>query len=215
MGFTSASQHIYSWPSIMCTSDTPGQQIASTPRLAVEELIGAYGDFYHLAWERAGGKVACTTLETLFDKRSYVYSLLTTRHGINLDPIAPTIYINIVLWQVREATPEQLRALRHSLEDNFRKTDVDLQCGIELLFWGLSIDIDTKVFLYPRWVQILARLLNVHLLLKPETRAKLATVLLGFVFGNEDPDWWSPMAFRNIVYADLDLFEPDSHQGVV
>jgi hypothetical protein len=113
-----------------------------------------------------------------------------------------------MLWNYKAYSADLLARLYLYYRENFRRNDVDLGSGIELLMWALGVDLTSQEWENPEWLNLLTRMLSVERKLQESTRAKLSQKLLDFVAPKcrkETRAWWRPEYVRIIVFRELGL----------
>lgn len=171
-----------------------------------EEFISLYVELRKVAVARLAASPSHTAMSHLFSKSHHIQRLLAKSKGITLNPVVPILYINILLWETETWSVASSSQLRDFYTKNLKRTDVDLEGGVELLFWGLMFDFSSNSVLRPDWMQLIGRFLHVVTTLNTETRALLSKTLLEFVTAlhpDNESEWWSGEALREIVHNEL------------
>jgi hypothetical protein len=171
-----------------------------------EEFISLYVELRMVAVARLAASPSHTAISHLFSNSHHIQRLLTKSKGITLSPVAPILYINILLWETETWSVASSSQLRDFYTKNLKRSDIDLEGGVELLFWGLMFDFCSNSVLRPDWVRLIARFMHVVTTLKTETRALLSKTLLGFVTAlhpDKESEWWSGEALREIVHNEF------------
>lgn len=171
-----------------------------------EEFIALYVELRKVAVARLAASPPHTAMSHLFSKSHHIQRLLTKGKGITLNPLVPILYINILLWETETWSDTSSSQLRDFYNKNPERTDVDLEGGVEVLFWGLMFDFSRNSVLRPDWMRLIGRFMHVVSTLNTETKSLLSKTLLEFVtalYPDNESEWWSGRALQEIMHKEL------------
>ena len=183
-----------------------------------EELIGAYGNFYREAQNRAAGSLAASSAlpETpempvyrLFRNGTPINRLLTDPAcRVTASPIVVALLLNIILWDYRAWSATTICHFLGRIRVAMLEEGLDVSGTLELFLLVLVTDRMKRKIEGLQRLWLLTRLLRVVNRLSSISQARLEETLLHFlVAGDKETSefTWSPEKFRCDIIRDLDL----------
>jgi hypothetical protein len=180
------------------------------------EFLGAYTNFYELGTARAIQLPDTSTLGSpdiyeLFKPGTMAYKTMAGQHQ-NLgdtfrnQAIIPILLLNIILFNLRVALPEELAAEYWSLRVKLRRFSVELGSGVAFLSWAIAFNSELTGFRDSVRIDLVARIMSVLVKLSESTRARVQDILLGLVSAtaaNDAEGWLHPEEVIQLVRQEL------------
>jgi hypothetical protein len=190
-----------------------------TIRGNAEELARAYENFYQAAKVRSMAFLHVNSVTASSQSRAWLlcpvqrgavlHHLLCLASGGILRSIAPSLYLNIILWHYRhhynasQSNADELAQFRRIL------CKARLAKSMVALVWVLVTSPDSYRIHHPHSAWLLNRLLRVESQLSIQLQEILKTTLVQFLLTDEienlETSWLTPEQFRSAVMADLNF----------